>query len=650
MTIRSLSRSLTGFAALPALLACATLALTACGGDSSSSRNGNDGEPPSPQPASTLRIGLLPDTQGGGNNVSMHPMRALLAFYAEQDVDLVLAVGDLSENATIGEYQQWRSVTDDFTDRMVILPVQGNHDIKGTDQDWYEYTADLIPADAVHMSGQHGKTYALVRDNVLIIAVSYGQMPFAYEFVRDTIEQHAGSVDHILLMTHNSWVGSRYGLVREKAVDAYNTSASDQRFLEVLRDYNRLFAEHDVIYIAGHEHQYSRSVLNNEYGGRFLEVVSGNASYKGYDNRFGESEQIQNMVMYKSNDSGATGALDVNASIFEITGDEMQYRAWFDTHTVFANEDGQKELANPDWKLMDRFTRTTHRCDKLVFPSSIPPGNQLNMTHDKRYRTQHCVSPNGDSARLLAGENNIFNRHDTRNRTNSITPGVSTAQSNTELLARYYRFLNIPHASYSPNLNNNDRVRLVNAGTPDEEVEIRETTIDLKKLVSLSWTGKTADTLSDILIVSGIQGQDGTYISARGVPKDITADTGLAGSRGDGSNNGKPPVTLPAGKVNSNWVLDDGDRADDYAIEFLLPENIDPASVMLAVFDEAEGHWQPVVAEQCVGTLPWDDSFLNAAPADVDAGCDNSAAVVITGTAHLWAKLDFEGRFALISR
>src|SRR5690606_38034541 len=187
-----------------------------------------------------------------------------------------------------------------------------------------------------------------------------------------------------------------------------------------------------------------------------------------------------------------------------------------------------------------------------VFPSSIPPGNQLNMTHDKRYRTQHCESPNGDSARLLAGENNIFNRHDTRTRTNSITPGVSTAKSNMELLARYYRFLNIVHESYSPNLNNSQRVRLINVGTEDEEVEIRETTIDLKKLVSLSWTGKRADTLSDVLIVSGIQGQDGTYISARGVPKDITAHTGLPGARGDGSEDGKPPVTLPAGKVNSN--------------------------------------------------------------------------------------------------
>jgi len=181
-------------------------------------------------------------------------------------------------------------------------------------------------------------------------------------------------------------------------------------------------------------------------------------------------------------------------------------------------------------------------------------------------------------------------------------------------------------------------------------VEIRETTIDLKKLVSLSWTGKRADTLSDVLIVSGIQGQDGTYISARGVPKDITADTGLTGSRGDGSEDGKPPVTLPAGKVNSNWVLEEDERTDDYALEFVLPDNLDPASVTLGRYDAASESWAPVADDECVSALPWDDSFLSAPPADVDAGCANSLSVVTTGSAHLWAKLDTEGRFALISR
>lgn len=84
-------------------------------------------------------------------------MRALMEFYREQDVDLLLLVGDLSEEATPAEYAQWRSVVDDYRDDFVMLPLQGNHDIKGTDQDWYDNVSDLIPADAIQMTGQRDK-------------------------------------------------------------------------------------------------------------------------------------------------------------------------------------------------------------------------------------------------------------------------------------------------------------------------------------------------------------------------------------------------------------------------------------------------------------------------------------------------------------
>ncbi|HBS14336.1 MAG TPA: serine/threonine protein phosphatase, partial [Alcanivorax sp.] len=68
---------------MPFSLAAGLLAATlaGCGGDSSSSDNtsgdGNGNNTP-PATASTLKIGLLPDTQGGGDNVSMHPMKAVL--------------------------------------------------------------------------------------------------------------------------------------------------------------------------------------------------------------------------------------------------------------------------------------------------------------------------------------------------------------------------------------------------------------------------------------------------------------------------------------------------------------------------------------------------------------------------------------------
>jgi len=619
---------------------------------SSSDSDGDESNTPPPQPPATaavLKVGIIPDTQGGGQNTSIMPMRALMEFYREQEVDLLLVVGDLSEEATPAEYAQWRSVVDDYRDDFVMLPVQGNHDIKGTDQDWYDNVSDLIPKDAIQMAGQRDKNYALVRGNVLIISLSYGQLPFTYDFTREMIETYRDAVDHIIVSTHNTMVGSRYGNIRERVVEAYDTSEGDQQFSLVHDDYRQLFADNDVIYVAGHEHQYLRSLIKGYYGGHYTELVSGNASYKGYDSRYGESELIQDMVMVKIND-GTSGTLDVNASILTFNDKLVDYRSYYEAHTIKSNDDGMRELAAPQWKLVDRFTRTTDRCDKVVYPGSIPPGNQLNMTHDKSYRTSACVSGNGYSARILDGENRIFNRYETRTRTTNFEPGVSSAKSNNELAARYYRYLHIPHASYSPNLNNSQRVRLINAGTADEEVEIRETTIDLKKQVSLSWTAPRDGAVSDVLIVSGIQGQDGTFSSARGVMKNIRTDVGLPGSFGDGSEQAKQPVALPAGRVNSNWVLDDDERGDDYVLQLSLPDDANAEELALARWDvEAQG-WQRVVADECISSAGYDSSYLVSLPADVPGECATAAGVVTVGSDYAWARLDRDGAYALIAR
>ena len=623
--------------------------LTGCLSSSSSDNDDNVSQPAPPAVQAALRVGVIPDTQGGGQNSSIMPMRALMEFYREQDVDLLLLVGDLSEEATPAEYAQWRSVVDDYRDDFVMLPLQGNHDIKGTDQDWYDNVSDLIPADAIQMTGQRDKNYAVVRGNVLIITLSYGQLPFTYDFTREMIETYRDQVDHIIVSTHNTMVGSRYGNIRERVVEAYDTSEGDQQFLLVHSDYRQLFADNDVIYVAGHEHQYLRSLVSGYYGGHYTELVSGSASYKGYDSRYGESELIQSMLMVKIND-GSSGSLDVNASILSFEGDLVDYRSYYEAHTITRNEDGMRELAQPDWKLIDRFTRTAERCDKIVYPSSIPASNQLNMTHDKSYRTSACVSDNGFSARILDGENAIFNRYDTRTRTTNFEPGVSTAKSNAELAARYFRYLHIPHASYSPNLNNSQRVRLINQGTADEEVEIRETTIDLKKQVSLSWVPPYEGAESDVLIVSGIQGQDGTYSSAKGVMKNIQADVGFAGSFGDGSERGKQPVTLPSDRVNSNSILDDDARGDDFVLQFNLPAVAEAESLTLGRWNTETEGWDPVVAADCISAASYDSSYLTDLPADVPQSCETAAGMVTVGAGYAWARLQKDGAYALIVR
>ena len=104
-----------------------------------------------------LLVGVIPDSGGGGQKSSIMPLRALMEFCREQDVDLLLLVGDWLEEAKAAEYAEGRTVVDDYRDNFVMLPLQGNHAIKGTDEDWYDKVSDRIPADAIQMTGQRDK-------------------------------------------------------------------------------------------------------------------------------------------------------------------------------------------------------------------------------------------------------------------------------------------------------------------------------------------------------------------------------------------------------------------------------------------------------------------------------------------------------------
>src|SRR5690606_23225532 len=147
--------------------------LAACGGgggggDSSAESpadpdSGQPGTPPPTQSPTTLKIGVLPDTQGSASGVALHPMKAVLDFHVQQGVKVVLAAGDLVENGTPAEYAMWRELAEQYKDKLTILPVMGNHEPKGTLQDWHDTVESFIPVDAEHMAGARNQNYALVR-------------------------------------------------------------------------------------------------------------------------------------------------------------------------------------------------------------------------------------------------------------------------------------------------------------------------------------------------------------------------------------------------------------------------------------------------------------------------------------------------------
>ncbi len=82
-----------------------------------------------------------------------------------------------------------------------------------------------------------------------------------------------------------------------------------------------------------------------------------------------------------------------------------------------------------------------------------------------------------------------------------------------------------------------------------------------------------------------VTGEGLLYLNACGIAKNIQTDTGLPGSFGDGSEMVKQPVALPAGRVNSNWILDDDSRGDDYVLQINLKADMDLEKVTLGRWD-----------------------------------------------------------------
>ena len=619
---------------IPSLLATAVLA--GCGGSDSSptspvaspTETPAESAPPTPEP---FTIGLLPDTQGGSDangqaHVAVYPMREVLAHQVAEGVDMVIAVGDLTDNGSDIEFAEWRSVADAYAEQGIeFMPLMGNHETSyAYTYNWIENMKHFIPQDAVHMPDYEWINYYVIRDNVLVFALAYYNLPVAFEWIKETVEA-TNDIDHIVVASHDGLIGAKYGQTREQIVDG---TKDDDWVYSVQPQIREFFADHDVIYVQGHEHQYQRSLVSAKTtlqtlpssstptGGNYrmdtyTQIMSGNASYKGYEFRYGERELVQ-MIVAQKNATMSNGSehFDVNSALLTFSGDRVDYQAYFAPHTATSNDPEQDFTA--DWHLMDKFSRTKNRCESVIYPNSILPDTRPVLVLQTRYLTNECYADDGSYVNLVGGQNNTFNRTDTRSRDMSFTPGITRAESMNDLLRLAYQWLYQVHENWTPNLNS--PVRII----PDyanNELLIPETTIDLKEHVTLSWQVSTG-TASDVLIISGTQNQTGVYQDDYGVEKDIETESGLANSQTDGST--KQAIVLPS-TASKDWDISTA-LSDHYAVQFTGAEAFDAAAVTLGILDN--GEWQPIAPVNCVMDSAWTDSYLVEPPVR-DAECED---------------------------
>tara|TARA_R110002073_G_scaffold822_7_gene5968 strand:+ start:2033 stop:4060 length:2028 start_codon:yes stop_codon:yes gene_type:complete len=622
--------------------------------------------PPAPAPASTFTIGLLPDTQGGTDaqgqaHVAMHPMDEVLKHQSGEGVDLVLALGDLTDNGSTIEWSEWRSVAQKYADqRIEFLPVMGNHESSyAYTTEWIANMRNFIPEDAIHMPGAEWINYYVVRDNVLVIGLAYYNLPIAFDWIKDVIEEKRPEVEHIVVASHDGLIGAKYGQTLEQIVDG---TKGDDWVYRVQPQIREFFSDHDVIYVQGHEHQYQRSLVARDTtlqtypssstptGGNYrmntyTQIMSGNASYKGYEFRFGERELVQ-MIVSQKNATYDTGKgsdhYDVNSSLLSFTGPRVDYASYYAEHQAKSNDE-QYDF-DADWKLMDKFSRAVNRCESVIYPNSIIDSTRAVLVLQPEYLTDSCFADDGSQARLVGGVNNTFNRTDTRTRDLGYTPGFSRAESLADLTRLAYQWLYIYHQNWTPNLNSPARA-IPDAG--EDALIIPETTIDLKEHVTLSWLPADDGTRSDILIVSGTANQTGMYQGDYGEPKDIGVDAGLSYSQTDGG--AKSPHTLPATATRS-WDISNA-IADAYAVELQGPATLDIDAVIPAIKQGDE--WQPLVEADCIIEGMWDQGYLEIPPVrDTDANCDDQPLVGLDRDSgnSWWIVLNQDAELALVDR
>ncbi|MDR9829343.1 metallophosphoesterase [Vibrio sp. FNV 38] len=671
------------------------------------SSNSDDINPPENDDSTPFKIGVITDTQGSTDGLAYEQLRAIFQYYQENDIKYVISVGDMTDGHRDEEYETYIEAIKDFPD-IQVLPLAGNHDVGFVDNYvWKRFAQQLLPEGgrtATHMPTREYQTYTYTIDNVLMIVVSDGDLPIAYDFVKEQIENRDESIDHVIFSTHSPFAGPYRGGHAYGDVIARWSGDESLMIEKDFENWKALFTNHNVIYISGHDHQYSRSVIWSnratpesnlvDPSSRFFHhVVVGNASDKSYYFRVGEMEAMQDMVMFRTKTATASlpsdkrdwtidelaresedpGEVQMNASWFIVEGDTISYEAFYDDYSSLSEiEQGG------DWKLFDRFTVGANRCEKVIAPNSVPRQAVKDNMYDDTYRTIWCYSDEGTKARIIDGTNYLFNRVDQAlNGVDWLSFGLN--ENDVGLVDRLFKY-GKQGGEYRYDTEGSDsdfhaRVdkefghghfkpveHLPNDTTHDGEIYWHPHTVDMKKLLQLSWNKREKETLSEVLIVSGIQGQTGVYSNPFGIMLDITKDEGRRGTAVDESitdrdvqNSIRKPALTYAHLIDDkspNRMLEARDmeldsdlrfgsvRADDYVIEFTLPEGLNEADVIIA-HDNGDG-WQPLISDvECIILEPYSNALSSDCDSDAHVGFYNGS---------FWAKVDFEGRFAIIAR
>ncbi|MCG8348661.1 MAG: metallophosphatase family protein [Chloroflexales bacterium] len=685
----------------------------------------------------------------------------------EENVDLVLFIGDFTEHRSEHEYVLWREhIAKPLIEAGIdIYPIRGNHEIVNG-RNWLAWFADAyetqktsvnnvdndidvyssedgydqgyqlyrhyagslldekIASGAIQSYSEDYKdlVYYFIHRNTLFVALDpyfadlvstqyRGTWSLLYDWLEDVFEREAPRVDHIVVFSHEAFVTKhRPQMYEEKAYGSYLQTLAEEKlraFDAGSQDSERpaqfdllaydmgqlgfvlqqnesrqglveqlfgLLARYQVHFLVGHDHQYMRSLIHSRPGDKtspaFTQIITGNASWKAYENNFGANPEFESPI-YQDNfvdpQTGHSGK--ISFVLAEVNGRQTTYTNHYAT-VSFKDEYASENKLRYDF-------------DRKQWNFYVQEdGQTVNRPIPLEWKTGDMESYTSDSLRRIVGPGENYYT-------------TTTAAIDQGYLGTEFTIIDGTNLTYN-----------------SSKAHLRNNTIqNMSELLALSWfTDDNPTTLSDIILINGNQNQDGSYIDHEGVIQTTTVtDSSLGATNKYGSQNA--PYTIIEGERivstspslifnnrsgfqanNPTMVTRDGilvkgrdyarehakdygpldnlytgdgiigenglDFADAMAVMMSVPADVPLDEVTLGRYDEASKTWAPVFRDECFVKTGYSDHYsvlyrLDEQEPEGGFGTDGYEQQYwgYNHNAHaIWGFIHTDGMFAIIRK
>jgi len=544
--------------------------------------------------------------------------------------------------------------------------------------------------------------YYTVQNNTLFIGIDFyasdlvsvnyeGTWLLIYDWLKQILESKGKTVDHIVMFGHEALATKKRPSVYD--YDEYfdyisslkaDGSSEDEDETEpgilgldtgqlgylqlqdksspgLMDNVLNLLSEYKVNYIAGHDHQYSRSLIhpdNSNPAVGFTQIVAGNASWKAYNNRFGINDQYETGLAqdnfaqvgdYEGSNSQYTKALTkyektnkISFVIVEVNGRQITFKnyyapvnfseadmnmgtywdenqsAWVQ-YDVDSNGDTVQEIIPITWNVGDSTSYTNDASQRLVAPYE---------SYWTSTKTPDNAGYIGTEAAILDGFNLTYNSVEvlTTDTQDSKQVGVD-ANYQDDLATGKGEYTSFADAYHIPR---------------DEQA--------MSELLSLSWfSDDDATTISDILYINGNLNQDGSYKNTNGFVQATSPSTLYYDKDAVETEN-------PTQVVRDGLVTDDDD-ADAMTIAITAPQDADLTDLTIGRYNESTQTWERFLDEACFTATAYSDDFsvmfksgAGTIPSDVASDCGTYLWGYNHNNHSVWGFIHQDGRFVLMAR